>query len=300
MRLGINLLLWTGHVTDEHLPLIASLSEMGYDLVEIPIMGGEVAHYARLGRHLDELGLARTASVAFVDPAVDPLAADPARREAAREQLAQWIDCAEALGANLVIGPMYQVLGHFGAGGPTEVESEHAAAMLAAVAPRAAAAGITLALEPLNRFESHLCTTLESAMELAKRVGHPAVGVMVDTFHAHIEEKDTAAAIRAAGASLVHVHASENDRGEPGTGQVDFPAVFAALRDIGYAGDVVVEAFGRAVPELAAATRIWRDTCASPEALARGALRLLRENVTLRFRRDNGVPRFSRESGACE
>lgn len=276
MRAGINLLLWTGHVTDEQAPVLEGLRRLGYDLVEVPVMTGEVAHYAALGRRLDELGLARTSSMAFTDPARDPLSEDAAVRRAARDQLLWQIDCAQALGATKVIGPMFQVLGRFSGAGPTPDERERAAELLAQVAPRAAEAGVTLAIEPLNRFECHVCTTLGAAVDLARRVGHAAVGVMVDTFHAHIEEKDTPAAIRAAGERLVHVHVSESDRGTPGTGQVDFASVFGALADVGYDGDLVVEAFGRAVPELAAATRIWRDTFESPESLARDALPLLR------------------------
>ena len=276
MRAGINLLLWTGHVTDQHLPVLELLRGIGYDLVEVPVMTGRVAHYAALGRRLDDLGLARTSSMAFTDDAADPVSEQLNLRQAARDQLLWQIDCAEALGANKVIGPMFQVLGRFSGTGPTKRELARVTDLLADVAPHARQAGVTLAIEPLNRFECSLCTTLAAASELARRVAHPAVGVMLDTFHAHIEEQDTPTAIRAAGDSLMHVHVSENHRGIPGTGQVDFPSVFRALADIGYDGDLVVEAFGRSVPELAAATRIWRDTFESQETLARAALPLLR------------------------
>jgi len=275
VRTGINLLLWTGHVTAEHSAVLETLARTGYDLVEIPVMSGEVEHYADLGRRLDDLGLARTSSMAFTDAGADPAADDPAARHAAREQMLWQIDCARALGATKVIGPMFQTLGRFTGAGPTAEELARVVEMLAEVAPRAEQAGVVLAIEPLNRFECHLCNTLAAAAELARRVDHPAVGAMVDTFHAHIEERDTPAAIRADGPALVHVHVSESHRGTPGTGQVDFPAVFRALDEVGYDGELVVEAFGRSVPELAAATCIWRDTFASPEQLARDALRVL-------------------------
>ncbi|MBC8330068.1 MAG: sugar phosphate isomerase/epimerase [Planctomycetes bacterium] len=268
MRLGINLLLWTGHVGEQHRPVLEFLRETGYGLVEIPVMSGAVEHYAELGRWLDELGLARTSSMAFTDPAADPSSPDPVVRRAAREQMAWQIDCAAALGATKVIGPMVQTLGRRTGAGPTEAELAGAAEVLADAAERAQAVGVVLAIEALNRFECHLCNTLAAAQALAARVDHPALGIMVDTFHANIEEKDTPAAIRAAGPAIRHVHLSESDRGVPGTGQVDFPAVLAALRDIGYDGDLVIEAFGRAVPELAAATCVWRDLAPSPEELA--------------------------------
>ncbi len=271
MRLGFNLLLWTGHVEERHRPVLEFLRETGYGLVEIPVMGGAAEHYAEVGRWLDELGLARTSSMAFTDPAADPSSADPAVRRAAAEQLAWQIGCAAALGATKVIGPMVQTLGQRTGAGPTEAELAGAAEVLAGAADRAEAEGVELVIEPLNRFECHLCNTLEQAAALAARVGHSAVGVMVDSFHAHIEERNTPAAVRAAGAAIRHVHLSENHRGAPGSGQVGFAAVLAALRDIGYDGDLVVEAFGRSVPELAAATCVWRDLAPSPEVLAREA-----------------------------
>lgn len=269
MRLGINLLLWTGHVGESFRPLLETLAGIGYDLVEIPVMSGEIAEYARIGSWLDELGLARSSSMAFTDPTANPVSPDPNVRRAAYIQLRWQIECAAALGATKVIGPMFQTLGRFTGEGPTEEELDRVVELLTAVAPDAQRAGITLVIEPLNRFECYVCNTAAAAAELARRVDSPAVGVMVDTFHANIEEKDTIAALAAAGDRLVHVHASESDRGTPGTGQVDFPGVFRALGEIGYDGEVVIEAFGRAVPELAAATRIWRDTFSSPEELAR-------------------------------
>lgn len=268
MRTGINLLLWTGHVTEEHRPLLEDLRQIGYELVEVPVMTGTVEHYAEVGRWLDDLGMGRTTSMAFTDPAADPSSANPACRAAAKAQMAWQIDCAQALGATKVIGPMFQTLGQRTGHGPTEAELAAAAEVLANAAERARVAGITLAIEALNRFECHLCNTLAAAQALADRVDHPALGIMVDTFHAHIEEKDSAAAILATGSMIRHVHLSENDRGTPGTGQVDFPAVLTALRQVGYEGDLVIEAFGRAVPELAAATCVWRDLAPSGHELA--------------------------------
>jgi len=276
MRAGINLLLWTGHVTAAQRPVLELLKRIGYDLVEIPVMTGSVGHYAEVGRWLDEVGLARSTSMAFTDPAADPISADPTARDAALEQLKWQVDCAQALGATKVVGPMFQVLGQSSGAGPTEEERHRAADVLAEVAPHAEQAGIALAIEPLNRFECYLCNTLQSATELTRQVDHPAVGVMIDTFHAHIEEKDTPTAIRAAGRDLMHVHISESDRSTPGAGQIDFASILRALRDSGYRGDLMVEAFGRSVPELAAATRIWRDMFDSEEQLARDALRVLR------------------------
>jgi D-psicose/D-tagatose/L-ribulose 3-epimerase len=136
-------------------------------------------------------------------------------------------------------------------------------------AERAEACGVTLALEPLNRFETYLLNAAADAARFAREVAHARCRIMYDTFHAHIEEKEIGGALDAAAPALAHVHVSENDRSTPGRGQVDWAGTFAALRRAGYAGWLTIEAFGQAVPSLAAATRIWRRMFADEEQLAR-------------------------------
>ena len=129
--------------------------------------------------------------------------------------------------------------------------------------------GVTLGIECLNRFETYLLNTHADAVRFVRDVSHPRCRVMYDTFHANVEEKDVAEAIRSCGDLLVHVHISENDRSTPGAGSVRWDATFDALREIGYDGWLVVEAFGLALPEIAAATKIWRRMFQSEEQLAR-------------------------------
>ena len=109
------------------------------------------------------------------------------------------------------------------------------------------------------------------------RVGEKNYGYLYDTFHFNIEEKSQPEAIRKTISAINHVHISENDRGTPGTGQVDFDAVFKALKSSGYDGWLTVEAFGSALPDLAAATKIWRPLFAKPEDVYRGAFKLMKE-----------------------
>jgi D-psicose/D-tagatose/L-ribulose 3-epimerase len=145
------------------------------------------------------------------------------------------------------------------------------------VADRAQSAGITLALEPLNRFECYLLNTLKDAATFTRRVNHPSVGVLFDTFHANIEEKDMVAAIREQGRGIIrHVHCSANDRGIPGEDHIPWQGVFGALQAIDYNGWCVLEAFGRSLPGLAAATKIWRDMFAEPLDVARKGIPRMR------------------------
>jgi D-psicose/D-tagatose/L-ribulose 3-epimerase len=277
VRVGINLLLWTAHVGEGHLPLLAALAALGYDGVEVPIHEGPPGHYAALGARLDAMGLARTASHAWTDPAIDPLSDDPSRREAAVAHATRIVDAAGALGASVLCGPLHSVLGRFSGAGPTAVELERAVAFHRAVGDAAARAGTRLALEAVNRFECYLLNTMSDLAAHCDRVGHPSIRAMYDTFHANIEERDPVAAIEAAARHMIHVHVSENDRGIPGRGHVPFGATFGALKRVGYDGFLTIEAFGRALPAIAAATRVWRDLFPDPMALCREGLAFVRD-----------------------
>jgi D-psicose/D-tagatose/L-ribulose 3-epimerase len=108
-------------------------------------------------------------------------------------------------------------------------------------------------------------------------LGHPAVTGMYDTFHANIEERDPVAALSANSRHVSYVHVSENDRGVPGRGHVPWTDTFATLKRIGYDGWLTIEAFGRGLPELAAATCIWRDLSESPEVVYREGFTHIRD-----------------------
>jgi D-psicose/D-tagatose/L-ribulose 3-epimerase len=259
MNIGVNMLLWATYVTRDHLAALRAIKAAGADGVEIPIMEGEVAAYRELGKQLDGLGLKRTASMAFVTPELNPVSDNPVHRQAAADNLKWLIECAHALGAPVICGPMFQTIGAFSGDGPTETELERAAGVLRSVAELARQAGVTLAMEPLNRFECYILNTLADGAALTDRIGHPNVGILFDTFHANIEEKDPVGAISRHGRVIKHFHCSANDRGIPGEDHVDWAGTFQALREINYDGWLVIEAFGRALPGLAAATKIWRD-----------------------------------------
>ncbi len=267
MRLGINLLCLAGHIDESHLPALESLAGIGYDHVELPVMRGDPEHYARLGARLADLGLGRAQTSIVPDPDANPLSADPGVRARGRAHLDWIMDCAEALGSGTVGGPFHAPMAHFTGAGPTEEEIGHGAEAHRAMAARAGRTGCKLALEPLSRFETYFLNTMDQARAYADRVAHPAFGIMYDTFHANIEERDQGQAIRRIGERMHVLHVSENDRGIPGRGQIDFAAVFRAAKGIGFDGPVVLEAFGTGVPELAAATRVWRPLFPDHETL---------------------------------
>jgi D-psicose/D-tagatose/L-ribulose 3-epimerase len=277
MKLGINCLLFATHVTKEHVSMLEGIKAAGAEGVEIPTMEGKVADYVELGKILNDLGLERTSSMAFVTPEQNPVSDDPRQRQGAVDHLNWLIDCAHAMGSTVICGPMFQTIGQFTGNGPTEIELARAAEALLSVADRAQSAGIVLAVEPLNRFECYLLNTLNDSAAFTRRVNHPAVGVLFDTFHANIEEKDMVAAIREQGRGVIrHVHCSANDRGIPGEDHIPWQGVFGSLQAIDYNGWCVLEAFGRSLPGLAAATKIWRDLFIDPLDVARKGIPRMR------------------------
>ncbi len=279
MQIGFNLLLWTTHVAAEHLPHIAALKRAGYDGVEIPVFEGDAAHYRQLGRQLADEGLGCTAITIIPDEAHSPISPSPAHRQGASDHLAWAMDCAAALGSTLLCGPFHQPLGTFSGHGPTLHERGWCAEVHRRAAERAQALGVALVMEYLNRFECYFVTTMADALAHAARVDHPNFGVMHDTFHANIEEADPIGVIAQAMPQLRHVHISENDRGTPGRGHLPWRDIFVAIRASGYDGWLTIEAFGRALPALAAATRVWRDLSASPEQVYTEGLSLIREGL---------------------
>ena len=282
MKFGMNLLLWTGAMNDDMIPVVASLKEMGYDGVEIPVFEDNIDLYTQWGAHLKEMGLECTA-VTVRGEEDNPISADPAVRALGVENNKRALDNAAAAGAVRLVGPYHSALGVFSGQGPTEDEWKWGVDSMRQVAEHAETVGITLGVEALNRFETYLLNTHADSARFVREVDHPNARMMYDTFHANIEEKDIAQAIRDCSDVCALVHISENDRSTPGTGNVDWDTNFNTLKEVGYDGWMVVEAFGLALPELVAATKIWRRMYESEEQLAGDALKFMQEQVSQRW-----------------
>jgi D-psicose/D-tagatose/L-ribulose 3-epimerase len=278
MKLGINVLLWTGTATEEHLGLLDDIKGWGYDGVEFPMFAPDCSPWETLAAKLDDLGLGRTA-VTVVPETANPISTDAEVRRAGLDHLRACVDSCAVLGADVLCGPMYSPCGLLVGRGPNAEEWGWGVEALQQAADHAAGAGVTLAVEPLNRFETYFLTCVDEAVRFVDAVDRPNLGMLYDTFHANIEEKDPVAALRAARGRVAHFHVSENDRSTPGRGHAPWVETFAAAKEIGYDGWLTVEAFGRALPEVAAATCIWRDMIESEAALAAETVGFLRSNV---------------------
>jgi D-psicose/D-tagatose/L-ribulose 3-epimerase len=281
MKFGMNLLLWTGELNEDLIPVMESLKQMGFDGVELPLFNTEL-DYAAWGQRLDDLGLGRTA-VTVRGEEDNPISPDAAVRAKGIENTKRALDCSQAAGATALVGPYHSALGYFSGQGPTEDEWKWGVDSMRQVAEHAEQVGVTLGIEALNRFECYFLNTHADSARFVREVDHPKCRVMYDTFHSHIEEKDPAQAIRDCSDVLCHVHISENDRSTPGTGNVRWEANFDALREVGYDGWMTIEAFGLALPELVAATKIWRRMYAGEDRLAREGLAFMHAEYSKRW-----------------
>jgi len=298
MKLGMNLLLWTAAADERHLKLFEKIKSWGFDGVELPMFDAEGSPWNALARRLDDLGLGRTV-VAVLPQGANLIGETTEERRAAVEFLNRCVQRCGELGAETLAGPIYSPVGRLVGRGPTEAERRGAIEGLRAVGEAAAGAGVTVAVEPLNRFETYFLNDQRTAGRLVDAVGSPAVGVLYDTFHANIEEKDPVGAIRELGPRIRHVHLSANDRATPGEDHIDWGGTFAALEAVGYDGWLTIESFGQWLPDLAAATCIWRAMAPSAEHVARegaafvrrrwGAARKAKEKrITPKARRHKG------------
>jgi D-psicose/D-tagatose/L-ribulose 3-epimerase len=277
MKIGFNMFLWTGHVTEEHQPIMEALKRHGYDGVQIPVLEGEPSHYGHLKGMLDDMGLDCTALTIIPEVEMHPLSDDPNCRKKGLDYLKWALDCTAALGTTQLCGPVHQTLGYFTGSGPTETEVDRAIEFHRQVGDYAQASGITVVLEAINRFECYFVNTMEDLCSYLTKVDHPAITGMYDTFHANLEEKHVTDCIGPASQWISHVHISENDRGTPGKGHIDWATVFRELKSVGYDGWLTIEAFSRALPQLAAATMIWRDLSPSLDEVWKEGYSLIRK-----------------------
>jgi len=273
--------------TAEHFPLFARMRQLGYDFVELLVPEPGEIDVAAARRALDEAGLA-VVLAARVNLQRNLSSEDPALHKAGIDYLRYAADVAAELGAGIVGGPLTGNPLVF-AGRPPQPVSEterlarkqRCVAGLKAAGDHAAAKGIVLAVEPLNRFESDVLCTTQQAIELLDAVDHPAVRLMLDTFHMHMEEASIAEAIRLAGNRVVHFQANENHRGFPGTGSTDWVAVARALHDIGYRGPISLEPFRRNDDRFGVPFAQWRPPHEDESDRLAASAAFIRSHLTL-------------------
>ncbi len=276
MKFGVNTFIWSDRFDQRVESLLPAIREGGFDGVEVPLFRPGDFPAARIRKATEAAGLeCNVCSV--LTSGLSLIADDAAVRRKTRTHLADAIAAAAEAGVRIVAGPLYSPVGYFSGKRRTADEWSRAVEAYQELGPTLALHGVTLAIEPLNRFETYFLNTAADARALCDEVGHSSIGILFDTFHANIEEKDIAAGYRRVGPRLKHVHTCENDRGIPGTGHVNWKSVFDALREVNYDGWLTIESFGFALGELSAAASIWRDIEKTPDAIAFEGVRFLRQ-----------------------
>jgi D-psicose/D-tagatose/L-ribulose 3-epimerase len=278
MKYGVNMLIWTANFTREHLPLLAEIKRGGFDGIEVPMFQPENFALHDIRRGLEQNKLECT--VCSVIPGGLSIGADdPAIRQKTRAHIEDCVQRTAEAGAKILAGPFYTPVGYLPGRRRTADEWSWGVECLQSLGPVLTRHEVTLAIEPLNRFETYFLNTADDAAALCDQIDHPNVGILFDTFHANIEEKSIGQAYRTVGPHLKHVHTCENDRGIPGSGHVEWDDVFAALRAIGYDGWLTIESFGFSLREISAAAAIWRDMAPTPESIAFEGVKFLKQNT---------------------
>jgi D-psicose/D-tagatose/L-ribulose 3-epimerase len=267
IRFGMHSSLWTDNWTREAAEiLVPEAKKYGLDVIEVALLTPEAIDVEHTRGLFKEHGVSPSGSLCL------PMEVTaPHHPKAAEAFLTKALDVGHAIGCNFLGGVTYSTLGWRSGSPPTEEEYANIVKALKPVARRAAEYGMTIGLEPCNRYETHLLNTAEQTLRLMERIGEPNLTIHLDTYHMNIEEKGLREGFRTAGRATSYVHMSESHRGVPGTGTVDWEAAFAELRAIGFDGDLVMESFVTLPPTIAAALSVWRPVAKDRyEVLDRG------------------------------
>ena len=275
MKFGVNTLIWSGSFEPQKFPLDA-LKEAGVAGIEIPVFDPSGLDTRAVRRTCEDHDL----SVHFcsVNPdGSNPISDDAAVRARTVEHWKTVIRTAAEAGADQIAGPTHSPVGYLPGRRRTDDEWKWGVEVHQALHDDLADAGVTMAVEPLNRFETYFLNTAADAVRFVSEIGSERIGILLDTFHQNIEDKNVADAYRTCGQHLMHVHTCENDRGTPGSGHIDWQGVFGAIKETGYDRWMTIESFNSHIPELSAATAIWRDLADSMDDIALDGTRFLQD-----------------------
>lgn len=278
MKYGVNTFIWTASFTRENFPLLPEIKRHGFDGIEVSMFRPADFALADIRQGLAQNQLECTIC-SVIPRELSVISDDSSVRKKTRTHLEECIKATADVGAQIIAGPLYSPVGYLPGRRRTADEWKWAVECYQSLGPALTRHNVTVAIEPLNRFETYFLNTAADAVALCDQINHPNVGILFDTFHANIEEKNIGQAYRTVAPHLKHVHTCENDRGIPGSGHVEWKDVFQALRDVRYDGWLTIESFGFALGELSAAASIWRDIAPTPESIAFEGVKFLKQNM---------------------
>lgn len=272
--LGVTTWLWNSPLTDDALATIAPrVAEWGFDVIELPVENAGDWNPETAAKLLADLGLSATVGLVMGDDR-NLVATDAATVSFTQDYLCRVLDAAATVGSPVIAGPAYASVGRTWrmddstrAGHFRELADN-----LGPVVEHAISVGVRLGLEPLNRYETSLINTVQHALDAVAPLPAEGIGVLLDTYHMNIEEKDLSAAIRSAAGRIAHVQVCGNDRGAPGNDHLDWPSIIGAIDEAGYRGPLCIESFTADNETIATAASIWRPLERSQDAIATDGL----------------------------
>ncbi len=277
LKYGVSTWLWQSPFTTQSISLFPKIKEMGFDVVEIPVEDPELIDAKIVKEALLAHNLLPTVCGVF-GPTKDLTHEEPAVHRTCLHYVEKCFELCNQWEVDFVAGPMYSAVGkaRMVSTEQRKIEWERAVTNLRKACDMAAIHGLSIALEPLNRFESDMVNTAEDVMRLVNDINHSSAKVLLDGFHMTIEEKNIREAIRTVGSKLIHVQVSENHRGIPGTGLTPWNDMKQGLLDIGYQGAMVIESFTPEIKELAGAVCIWKNLAENQDQFASEGIAFLK------------------------
>jgi len=276
-KFGVSSFIWSENFSKNDLNLIKTAKNLGFEVIDLLISHPEDFPVKEVREITKSIGIEPT-TITVLNRETNLIDPDIKIRKAGIEFLKKLIDINTAIGSKILGGVNYAAWGYLSGKPRTEDEWKMSIECMREVANYARhGSEVVIAVEPVNRFETHFLNIAEDAVKYCKEVGTDNIKVHLDSFHMIREELNFTKAVKTCGKEyLAYVHVCENNRGIPGTGLVPWKEFFSALKSIGYSGPMVIESFDPSFEELNRLCAIWRKFAETGEALAVEGLKNLK------------------------
>ena len=253
---------------------IQKTTEYGFDMLEISLPSTLDFNTKEVKKQLREAGIKFRCSLNLPTDCHLPL-----YPEKGLKLISSALDMVADMEGDFLGGVLHSAIGSFSGKPCSKHERETVKQVFTELASYAQNRNITIAPEPINRYESYVFTAADEVLNMIDEINMPNLGVHLDTFHMNIEETNMYNPIVKAGNKLKHTHITESDRGMTGEGNVNWDDFFKALAEIDYQGPLVLENFSSEIKELIGPTSLWRASKYNSEDLAKGSLKFMKEMV---------------------
>jgi len=277
MKFGVDTFIWSELFSEKDLWIIPKAKELGFEVLDIAIARPETFPTEKVKQQAEdvEIELVTTSTLSDKTNIISP---DPAIRKAGLDSLKLLVDINVELNSKILAGVIYAGWGCLSGKPRSDQEWQWSIDVMREVAGYAKEkSDMIIAVECINRFETHFLNIAEDAVQYCKDVGTGNMKVHLDCFHMIREELSFAGAVETCGREyLGYIHVCESNRGIPGTGLVPWKEFFTAVKNVGYTGPLVIESFDPGFEELNRLCAIWRKFADSGEELAVQGLKNLK------------------------